>query len=166
MKRLLFLMLLFALPAFGQGSRFGDHRPMLQCRRPAAPSTRFRMRQSTGAIPQRMAYLARTRPRHIRTSRSRTPCSTATQVTLAGTPSLRCNYRPIWKLGSLGCGRNLCIHDHDSERKQHRPLHACQQSARGGGGSLIPSNNTWTGINNFTGGININGIPGLQSLAV
>ena len=155
MKRLLFLMMLFALPAFGQGSRVGDDRPILSVQTPNGPI--YSVANATINIcnsPANGVPCTNKTPTYTDITLS-TQCPTSTQVVLAGTTNC---VGTSDQYGNWGAWLPTGTYTYTITVPNGNSIGPYTLTvSSGGSGSLIPSNNTWTGINNFTNSLQIGG---------
>ena len=102
-----------------------------------------------------MAYLARTRPQLILTLRSATPCPSSTQVVLATTSNC---VATTDQYGNWGVWVSPGTYTFTITIPNGNSIgpYTVTLSGGGSGTNILPLNNTFTGTNNFVGGLTIN----------
>ena len=168
MKRLLFLMLLFALPAFGQGVRFGEQQPVTSVQ--TSGGVLYSVPNATinwcnfpaNGVPctnKATTYSGITLA---------TPCSTSTQVTLTGSSNCVATTDPYGNWGVWVAAGTYTFTITIPNGNSIGPFTVTLSS--GGGTNILPLSNTFTGTtNNFVnilqvGGNNVAGTSGVFTI--
>ena len=149
------LGILFALPAFGQGSRVGDDRPVQSVQTPGGPI--FSVPNATINICNNPANgVPCTNKANTYTDITlATQCPTSTQVVLAGTSNC---VGTSDQYGNWGAWVPSGTYSYTITIPNGNSIGPFILTASSGSGSsILPTNNTFTGTNNFTNGIFISG---------
>ena len=157
MKKLLLLLgiLCIALPAYSQGSRVGDDRPVQSVQTPAGPI--FSVPNATINICNNPANgVPCTNKANTYTDITlATQCPTSTQVVLAGTSNC---VGTSDQYGNWGAWVPSGTYSYTITIPNGNSIGPFILTASSGSGSsILPTNNTFTGTNNFTNGIFISG---------
>ena len=162
MKRLLLLLgiLCIALPAFGQAVRFGDQQSVTSIQTSGGPI--YSVPNATinwCNFPANGAPCTNKALTYTDITLT-TPCSTATQVTLSGSSSCVATTDPY---GNWGVWVQAGTYTFTITIPNGNTIgpYTVTLSGGGSGGNILPTNNVFTGTNNFNGGLSIYGIPGV-----
>ena len=159
LKRLLLLLgmlLLFSVPTFGQGIRFGDQQPVQSVQTPGGPiysvpnATINFCNSPANGVPCTNKVTTYT---DITLT---TACPTSTQVVLSGTNSC---VATTDQYGNWGVWISPGVYTFTIQVASGAAIGPYTVTISGGGGSILPTVNNWLALNNFTAGATIFGLP-------
>ena len=150
------MLLLFSVPTFGQGIRFGDQQPVQSVQTPGGPiysvpnATINFCNSPANGVPCTNKVTTYT---DITLT---TACPTSTQVVLSGTNSC---VATTDQYGNWGVWISPGVYTFTVQVASGAAIGPYTVTISGGGGSILPTVNNWLALNNFTAGATIFGLP-------
>ena len=150
------MLLLFSVPTFGQGIRFGDQQPVQSAQTPGGPiysvpnATINFCNSPANGVPCTNKITTYT---DITLT---TACPTSTQVVLSGTNSCVASTD---QYGNWGVWISPGVYTFTIQVASGAAIGPYTVTISGGGGSILPTINNWLALNNFTAGATVFGLP-------